>query len=93
MLLSVIMTLCVSEINGSMSCVVSGRVSLNEPAGKTACTEYANAAVNNRLLASGREGFAAGFCTNRSDYVAATREAVKYLKREGYDVTFQVYEG
>lgn len=90
--LSVVMTLCLLASDGSTSCTVSGRAVFKEAPGEEVCSELANAAINNRLLELGKEGFAYGTCTQRSSYVSVTNAAVKFLKSKGYKVSFQAYK-
>lgn len=91
MALSVIMAVCLNMADGSTLCRVTGSQTFAFSVTKSTCTEISNNAINDELLRSGKDGFAVGFCSDRSDYAAATKETVKYLKDQGYKVEFKPY--
>ena len=93
MVLSVIMTLCLSMADGSTSCRVTGSQTFAFNVTRSECTEISNGAINDELLRSGKNGFASGFCSERSAYVAVTKATVEYLKSKGYQVEFKPYSG
>lgn len=92
MALSVIMVFCLSMADGETSCKVTGSSYFGATNDKVMCTEFANSAINDRLLESGKEGWAHGMCIDRSSYVDVTKRAVDYLEGEGFKVKFESYK-
>lgn len=91
MVLSVIMTLCLSASDGSTFCRVAGQQTFAHNVTLEECTEITNGAINDELLRSGKEGFATGICVERAYYPDVARVTVKYLKERGYKVEFKPY--
>lgn len=93
MALSVIMVMCLSMVGGTTSCKVTGNSYIGTTTDKVMCSEFADAAINDRLLESGKMGWANGMCVDRSEYVDLTKRSVNYLEGKGFKVKFESYKG
>lgn len=93
MSISVMMVICFAMKDGSTECNVSGRY--NEPLAKivSACSNEADAAINNVLLESNKQGWAKGICFPQDKYSQVVTRAVEYLEAKGYKVNFKAYTG
>ena len=93
MALSVIMATCLNLVDGSTACTVTGAVNFQATNNKQMCTDYANASINEKLLESGKSGWAYGQCVERSTSTAVINAAVEYLESQGFKVKFNSYKG
>lgn len=92
MSLSVMMTMCLSMVDGTTDCKVSAMYALRTTRNVAMCSNSADAAINNRLLESGKEGWAKGLCFEQDKYSQMVTGAVAWLEKQGYKVTFTTYK-
>lgn len=93
MSISVMMVICFAMKDGSTECNVSGRY--NDPSARSinVCNNEADAAINNVLLESNKQGWAKGICFTQDKYSQVITRAVEYLEAKGYKVNFKAYTG
>lgn len=90
--LSVIMTVCLSMLDGTTECTITGRQIVPAADSKEVCTAYADGAINEVFLESGKAGWASGICVDRASYSKVINRSVEYLESKGYKTTFKTYK-
>jgi len=93
MSISVMMVMCLAMKDGTKECNVSGRYLQPDAFNVDECSSDADAAINNVLLQSNKNGWAKGICFPQEKYSQVVTRAVEYLKAKGYKVNFKAYTG